>query len=119
MQAPKATVARTPIRSASQPIRMPPAPVPTQASEPASTSTERSVPSASSIGFRPTTISSGEPKETERIASVSHAARHERGPSMLVMSSPSAFSLAPRWWRRGRQCLRDGGNWLRRRLHGG
>ena len=55
------TVVRRPMRSASQPIRMPPEPVPTQTSAPASASTERSVPSASCIGFMPTTISSGEP----------------------------------------------------------
>ena len=58
---PMLAVRRMPMRSASQPIRMPPTPVPTQTSAPASATTERSVPSASWIGFSPTTTSSGEP----------------------------------------------------------
>ncbi len=49
------------MRSASQPMKMPPAPVPTQTSAPASATTERSMPSDSWIGFMPTTISKGEP----------------------------------------------------------
>ncbi len=49
------------MRSASQPMKMPPAPVPTQTSAPASATTERSMPSNSWIGFMPTTIRSGEP----------------------------------------------------------
>ena len=61
MTAPIVTVERMPMRSASQPIMMPPRPVPTQTSAPASATTERSVPNASWIGFRPTTTSSGEP----------------------------------------------------------
>jgi hypothetical protein len=61
MQAPMMTVRRIPMRSASQPMKMPPAPVPTQTSAPASATTERSIPSASWIGFMPTTISKGEP----------------------------------------------------------
>jgi hypothetical protein len=39
---------------------MPPEPVPIQTSEPASASTARSVPSASCIGFMPTTMNSGD-----------------------------------------------------------
>ena len=61
MQAPMATVARMPMRSASQPMKMPPAPVPTQTSAPASASTERSVPSCSCIVFMPTMTINGEP----------------------------------------------------------
>ena len=55
------TVRGIPMRSASQPIRIPPAPVPTQTSAPANATTERSMPSDSWIGFMPTTIRSGEP----------------------------------------------------------
>ena len=56
-----ATTARMPIRSASHPIGMPPNPVPTQTSEPASATTDLSVPRSCWIVFSPTTISSGEP----------------------------------------------------------
>ena len=86
-----AMVVRSPMRSASQPIRMPPAPVPTQTRAPASARTARSVPSASCIGFMPTTISSGEPKEIDRMPSVIQAARHEARPSTL----PAASGISP------------------------
>jgi len=59
--APMATTARMPIRSASQPIGMPPSPVPTQTREPARAITDRSVPRSAWIGFMPTTINSGDP----------------------------------------------------------
>jgi len=49
------------MRSASQPIGMPPAPVPIHTSAPASAISDRSAPIAAVIGFSPTTISSGEP----------------------------------------------------------
>ena len=59
--APKITMRRMPMRSASQPIRMPPSPVPTQVSAAASEVISRIVPRPAVIGFSPTTISSGEP----------------------------------------------------------
>ena len=55
------TVARMPMRSATWPMTMPPAPVPSQVSAPASATTWRAVPRSSVIGFSPTTASSGEP----------------------------------------------------------
>ena len=61
MTAPMDAVKRMPIRSASQPIMMPPRPVPTHTSAPASATTERSVPSESWMGFSPTTTMSGAP----------------------------------------------------------
>ena len=76
MPAPIVTVARTPMRSDSQPMKMPPAPVPTQRNAPASATTERSVPSDSLIGFMPTTMSRDEPNETDRIARINQAVRH-------------------------------------------
>ena len=72
------------MRSASQPIMMPPRPVPTQTSAPASATTERSVPRASWIGLRPTTTSSGAPYEIERMPSVRQAATHDARLSMLA-----------------------------------
>src|SRR6266851_633312 len=92
MLAAMATVARTPMRSASQPIRTPPAPVPTHTNAPAKARTDRSVPSASCIGFMPTTMRRGAPKEIDRMANVTHAAFHESRLSMLPRLSalPSA-----------------------------
>ncbi len=58
---PKMTVKRMLVRSATQPIRMPPAPVPSHVKAPASATTWRAVPRSSVIGFRPTTTRSGEP----------------------------------------------------------
>ena len=84
MPAPIATVARTPMRSDSQPMKMPPAPVPTHRNAPASATTERSVPSDSWIGFMPTTMSRDEPNETDRIARINQAVRHEALLSMLA-----------------------------------
>src|SRR5262245_57269641 len=119
MQAPIATVSRTPMRSASQPMKMPPAPVPTQVSAPASATTERSVPSASWIGFMPTTISSGVAKENDRIARTNQAVHHEAllstlagrvapppgsGPSILfphcelACSSAGIIATKTRYW---------------------
>ena len=98
MQAPIVMVVRNPMRSASQPMKMPPAPVPIQTSAPASASTARSVPSVSCIGFMPTTMSNGEPKEMERMASVVQAARHEARLSTLrcpAASPPVAASAIP------------------------
>ncbi len=59
--APRLVVARMPMRSATQPISMPPRPVPTQTSAPASAMTERSDASVAWIGFSPTTTSRGAP----------------------------------------------------------
>ena len=61
IKAPKTTVGLTPIRSASQPMTMPPIPVPTQTSAPANATTDRSVPREAVIGLSPTTTSSGAP----------------------------------------------------------
>ena len=61
MTVPIKTMARMPIRSASQPIGMPPNPVPTQTSAPARAITLRSVANPSCIGFKPTTTSNGAP----------------------------------------------------------
>ena len=83
MTIPMAMTERIPIRSASHPMGMPPNPVPTQTNEPARATTDRSVPNASWIVFSPTTISSGEPYEIDRIASVTAAATQEPRPSML------------------------------------
>jgi hypothetical protein len=80
---PKITVQRIPIRSAIRPAAIPPRPVPIQVSAPASATADRSVPSEAAIGFRPTTMTSGEPKEIDRIASVTAAAAHDAGLSML------------------------------------
>ena len=54
--APPMTVQRTPTRSASQPIAMPPAAEPNQASAKASDGTERALPSSAAIDFSPTTV---------------------------------------------------------------
>ena len=77
MTVPISTLLRTPIRSASQPMAMPPDPVPIQVSAPASARTERDTPRSSAIARSPTTISKVEPYATERIASVTPAATHE------------------------------------------
>ncbi|MBI2738719.1 MAG: hypothetical protein HYX38_19495 [Rhodospirillales bacterium] len=58
-------------------MKMPPAPVPTHRNAPASATTERSVPSDSWIGFMPTTMSRDEPNDTDRIAKINQAVRHE------------------------------------------
>ena len=59
--APMTATLRMPMRSASQPIGMPPMPVPSQASEEASAGTERGVASSSASCLRPTTMMRGAP----------------------------------------------------------
>ena len=61
MTAPKITIGRIPMRSAIQPIRMPPDPVPIQTSEAAKATMDRSAPSSAAIGFSPTMRISGAP----------------------------------------------------------
>ena len=61
MTVPISTLLRMPIRSASQPMTMPPNPVPIQVIEPASARIERDIPRSSSMARSPTTISKGEP----------------------------------------------------------
>jgi len=65
-------------------MKMPPAPVPTHRNAPAAATTERSVPSDSWIGFMPTTMSRDEPNDTDRIARINQAVRHEALLSMLA-----------------------------------
>jgi len=62
--APPMTVQRTPTRSASQPIAMPPAAEPNQASAKASEGTERGLPSSAAICFSATTVMYGAPNDT-------------------------------------------------------
>ena len=61
LSVPPSTQVRMPPRSANHPIAIPPNPVPTQVSAPASASTERGTPSSSSMARSPTTISNVEP----------------------------------------------------------
>ena len=61
MTDPDITTARTPIRSASHPIMMPPRPDPRYASDPAMAGAERAVSSSEAIGFNATTATSGAP----------------------------------------------------------
>ena len=61
---PDITTQRTPMRSASQPIRTPPHAEPSQASEKANAGTERAPPSSAAIGFSATTAMPGAPKVT-------------------------------------------------------
>ncbi len=90
--APKITVQRIPMRSASQPIRMPPAPVPIQVRAAAIEVTWRIVPRSSVIGFSPTIRISGEPYDTDNSASVTPAATHAPGASTARFRS---FDVAP------------------------
>ena len=59
--APNMTVQRTPMRSASQPMAMPPTPEPSQAKEPASAGSERELPSSAAMGLRATAVTRGAP----------------------------------------------------------
>ena len=61
---PNSTTQRTPIRSASQPIAMPPQPAPMNVSPTASAGAERAAPNSSAIGFSATTTVSGAPYDT-------------------------------------------------------
>ena len=61
MTQPINTLLRTPIRSAIQPMTIPPSPVPIQVRAPASARTERETPRSSSIARSPTTMSRVEP----------------------------------------------------------
>src|SRR5579875_2910675 len=81
--APNITMRRTPMRSAIQPITMPPVPVPTQTSAAAKAMTERSLASEAAIGLSPTTTASGAPYEIDKIPIASVAASHEARLSTL------------------------------------
>jgi hypothetical protein len=59
--APKTATGRIPMLSASRPITMPPSPVPSQTSDAANATTDRSVSSEAAIGFSPMTTMSGAP----------------------------------------------------------
>ena len=61
---PPMTTGRMPIRSASQPIMIPPAAEPNQASAKARAGTERALPSSAAIGFSATTVMVGAPNDT-------------------------------------------------------
>jgi hypothetical protein len=61
LTAPIAVTQRMPMRSASQPISMPPSPAPIQPAELASATAERDAPRSAAIGFNATTMISGEP----------------------------------------------------------
>ena len=85
---PMATVLRMPIRSASQPIGIPPTPLPIHTNALASASTDRSVCSAACISRIPTTASSGEPKDTRQ-----DGQRQERRiPGATGLDTPGASS---------------------------
>ena len=58
---PPSTVQRTPIRSANNPMAMPPDPVPNQTSAAARDGMARGTPSVAAIGLRATTTMSGAP----------------------------------------------------------
>ena len=73
MMAPKITVHRTPILSATTPMAMPPAPSPTQANELASAGTERRPPVSAAISLRATMTIHGAPNETVRMTSATVA----------------------------------------------
>src|SRR5580704_9094764 len=64
MAPPNITTARTPIRSASQPMAMPPQPAPMNVRPTASAGADRVAPNSAAIGFRATTVASGAPYDT-------------------------------------------------------
>src|SRR5215211_865244 len=80
---PNIAVQRTPYRSASQPMPMPPTPAPNQASDDAKAGTERAPPVSAAIVFNATTAIHGPPNATARIASAMLATTHEARDSML------------------------------------
>jgi hypothetical protein len=63
--------------------------VPSQTSDAAKATTDRSASREAAIGFSPTTTMSGAPYETERIAKVIDAATHEARLSMLPGKPPA------------------------------
>src|SRR5262247_1662931 len=62
-------VQRSPTRSATYPMTMPPAPKPIQASELASDGTERKPPDSAAIALSATMVIHGAPNDTARITS--------------------------------------------------
>src|ERR1700692_3123051 len=62
--APPMTVQRTPTRSATRPMTMPPRPAPTQTSAPAKAGIERSPLTSAAMFFSATTVIHGAPKAT-------------------------------------------------------
>src|SRR5262245_19182137 len=72
-----------PMRSATQPEAMPPAPEPRQGSGFARAGTERELPRSAAIGFRATGARSGAPYENVRMNRTTLAAAHDAFVSML------------------------------------
>src|SRR3984893_6662869 len=71
--APPMTVQRTPTRSATRPMMMPPNPAPTQTSAPASAGIERSPLTSAAMFFSATTVIHGAPKATAMTTSTTVA----------------------------------------------
>src|SRR5580692_8511924 len=71
--APPMTVQRTPTRSATRPMTMPPSPAPTQTSAPASAGIERSPLTSAAMFFSATTVIHGAPKATAMTTSTTVA----------------------------------------------
>ena len=61
INAPVSTVQRTPIRSATQPMKIAPSPAPNQDMAAAKAGTSRGAPRSAAIAFIATTTTSGEP----------------------------------------------------------
>ncbi len=85
------TVQRTPVRSATRPIAIPPNAEPSQASETDNAGTERTLPNSAAIGFSATMVIIGAPNETERMPSAVSATSHER---RVSSDAPAARPLA-------------------------
>ena len=88
---PKITTARMPIRSASQPIAMPPQPAPMKVSATASAGAERVAPNSAAIGFSATTVVSGAPYDTLSTISATVATTQDVRVSTLPACAPLPF----------------------------
>src|SRR5580658_2267066 len=93
MAAPNITVQRTPTRSATRPIRMPP--TPTQLSDPASAGVERAPPKSAAMALSDTTATHGAPNEKASVNNATVATIQERRVSMVPVGTDVYFTTAP------------------------
>jgi len=93
--APNITVSRIPKRSATCPIKMPPAAAPNQTSELASAGTERASPISAAICFNPTAVIHGAPNDMPRHSSDMLATTQEVFDSMDRVTGNCAVNPIP------------------------
>jgi hypothetical protein len=94
IKAPLMTVQRTPIRSATRPIKIPPKPEPSQTNAPAKAGIARSPLTSAAMFLSATTVIHGAPKETAITRSAAVATTHDVRVSTVGGDVDVSMSLA-------------------------